>query len=56
MQNFKQVQTTLSLFKVTLQKKKKLMGIQMLISPLSFSLYCRCEELELALFFTSDAE
>lgn len=55
MQNFEQVQTTLSLFKVTLQKKK-LMGIQMLISPLSFSLYHRCEELELTLFFTSDAE
>lgn len=54
MQNFDQVKTTLSLFKITLQKK--LMGIQMLISPFSFSLYHRCEELELALFFTSDAE
>lgn len=55
MQNFDQVQTTLSLFKITLQKKK-LMDIQMLISSLSFSLSHRCEELELALFFTSDAE
>lgn len=54
MQNFDQVQTTLSLFKITLQKK--LMGIKMLISPLSFSLYHRCEELELVLFFTSDAD
>lgn len=54
MQNFDQVQTTLSLFKITLQKK--LMGIKMLISPLSFSLYHRCEELELVLFFSSDAE